>query len=187
MPLSKKIRFDDCIYQTQITDHSDIKEDVLDEINLTEDIDDVHASKDSFARLDWSFSYNLRRPWVEYFLPVFRQQLSVFCKEFGYPTYDVDALWFQQYQEKDEHTWHIHSNHYTGVYYLEYQAGCGKTAIRSPYNSEEMEMDVTEGDLIIFPAHWIHRGMPNSKDRKTIISFNFNIRCPSESSSYVER
>ena len=36
-------------------------------------------------------------------------------------------------------------------------------------------MDTVEGDLIIFPAHYIHRGLPNNDLRKTIISFNFDI------------
>ena len=38
-----------------------------------------------------------------------------------------------------------------------------------------MQIDVKEGDMIIFPAHWIHRGTTNGKNRKTIISFNFDI------------
>ena len=29
--------------------------------------------------------------------------------------------------------------------------------------------------MIVFPAHFIHRGMPNLKSRKTIISFNFDV------------
>ena len=33
---------------------------------------------------------------------------------------------------------------------------------------------VKEGDFIVFPAHWIHRGSPNGSSRKTIISWNFD-------------
>ena len=38
------------------------------------------------------------------------------------------------------------------------------------------DVDAREGDIIIFPSHWIHRsGNPNSKSRKTIVSFNFSV------------
>ena len=37
------------------------------------------------------------------------------------------------------------------------------------------QIDVVEGDFIVFPAHCIHRGLPNKKIRKTIVSFNFDI------------
>ena len=87
----------------------------------------------------------------------------------------MKSIWFQQYLEDGGHGWHIHGQHYTGVYYLEYSDGCGKTEICSPYNLKRMQIDVKEGDMIIFPAHWIHRGTANGKNRKTIISFNFDI------------
>ena len=34
---------------------------------------------------------------------------------------------------------------------------------------------LVEGDFIVFPAPCIHRGLPNTKKRKTIISYNFSI------------
>ena len=58
---------------------------------------------------------------------------------------------------------------------MEYPEGCGKTRVSSPYNLEGHDVDAVEGDIIIFPAHWVHRGSANNKDRKTIISFNFDI------------
>ena len=77
--------------------------------------------------------------------------------------------------EGDRHGWHIHGEHYTGVYYLEYPKGCARTQICSPYDLKGRYIDVEEGDFIIFPSHWIHRSLPNSKKRKTIISYNFSI------------
>ena len=83
-------------------------------------------------------------------------------------------LWFQQYLEGDTHGWHIHGDHFTGVYYLEFPEGCSQTEIVSPYNLTIKKIDVVEGDFIVFPSHYIHRGLPNTKKRKTIISYNFS-------------
>ena len=84
-------------------------------------------------------------------------------------------IWYQQYLEGNTHEWHIHGNHFTGVYYLEYSKGNGKTEICSPYSMRTVKLTPKEGDIIIFPAHWIHRALPNNKKRKTIISFNFDL------------
>ena len=78
--------------------------------------------------------------------------------------------------EGDTHGWHIHGDHYTGVYYLEYPDDAAKTQICSPLSMKIHDVDAREGDIIIFPSHWIHRsGNPNSKSRKTIVSFNFSV------------
>ena len=46
----------------------------------------------------------------------------------------LNDVWYQQYLEGDSHGWHVHSDHFTGVYYLEYPRGCSKTEICSPYS-----------------------------------------------------
>ena len=83
-------------------------------------------------------------------------------------------VWYQQYLEGDTHGWHIHDDHFTGVYYLEFPDGCSQTEIISPYNLKAVKIDVSEGDFVVFPAHFIHRGLPNGIKRKTIISYNFS-------------
>ena len=84
-------------------------------------------------------------------------------------------MWYQQYLEGDTHGWHIHGQHYTGVYYLEFPEGSSKTEICSPFSLNKKQIDVKEGDFIVFPAHFIHRGLPNKTMRKTIVSFNFDV------------
>ena len=88
----------------------------------------------------------------------------------------VNDVWYQQYEEGGVHGWHVHADHFTGVYYLEYPRGCSKPEICSPYSLKIKKIDAVEGDIVVFPSYWIHRGPPNmSKNRKTIISFNFNL------------
>ena len=43
-------------------------------------------------------------------------------------------MWYQQYLNGDTHGWHIHGQHFTGVYYLEFPDGCSKTEVCSPFN-----------------------------------------------------
>ena len=47
--------------------------------------------------------------------------------------------------------------------------------VPSTHEGKVEKINVVEGDFIIFPAHCIHRGLPNIKKRKTIISYNFSI------------
>ena len=106
---------------------------------------------------------------------MFTKNLQEVITNLGYFKAVVNNVWYQQYLEGDTHGWHIHGQHFTGVYYLEFPSGCSKTEVCSPYNFETKQINTIEGDLIVFPAHYIHRGLPNKKIRKTIVSFNFDI------------
>ncbi len=75
------------------------------------------------------------------------------------------------------HGWHTHSDNYTGVYYLELPDETPKTQIVNPLNQTEIiDLDIKEGDIVLFPSFIIHRAPINkSNKRKTIISFDINI------------
>ena len=189
----KKIKFEECICQTDLDGHFRIKKTVLDYIDdikivgndpdqtasdRLEQNDDYHNHR--VSKLDWAVSTDFERPWVKEFLPYFIVTIGKILPENGYLGMDMKQIWFQQYLEGDRHGWHIHGDHYTGVYYLEYPKSAAKTQICSPYNLRSQKIEgVEEGDMIIFPAHWIHRGLKNGKDRKTIVSYNFSINADS--------
>ena len=174
-----KIPLTDCICKTKLHNHDVIKDNLLNVINNSECGSLVGTDKfgqfSNISRVDWETGDDLSREWVKILMPNYNISIINIIKDMGYLRHNTYRLWFQQYLEGGTHPWHIHSNHFTGVYYLEYPEGCGKTIIRSPYNFEEYDVDVVEGDIIVFPAHWIHKGNINNKDRKTIISFNFDI------------
>ena len=174
----KKIQIDDCICHSKIKEHLDIRDSILSEIDKSSDIDLKQKDSfytDSISKLDWNKSADIERPWLKIFLPVFLKNLQEVIASIGYAKAVIKNVWYQQYLEGDTHGWHIHDEHYTGVYYLEFPEGCSQTEIVSPYNFKVEKIDVVEGDFIIFPAHFIHRGLPNTKKRKTIISYNFSI------------
>ena len=107
---------------------------------------------DSISKLDWDLSANPHRPWVKIFLPVFLENLQEIIISLGYLKLNIKNVWYQQYLEGDTHGWHIHGEHFTGVYYLEFPEGCSKTEIVSPYDLKVTKIDVVEGDFVIFPA-----------------------------------
>ena len=174
----KKIRVDDCICHSKIKDHSKIRDSILYEI-LRSKSDSLKVTdryySDNISRLDWSLARDLTRKWVSIFIPSFVDEITRVMGSMAYNEVELFEMWYQQYLEGDKHGWHIHGQHYTGVYYLEYPKGCSKTEVCSPFNFNKKQIDVEEGDIIVFPAHFIHRGLPNSNFRKTIISFNFDV------------
>ena len=130
---------------------------------------------DKISKLDWTKADDFKRPWVKVFKPNFDITINDFISDLGYSKFKADKIWYQQYSKGDEHQWHIHGGHYTGVYYLEFPKGSGKTELCSPFSFKTQVVNAKEGDIIMFPAHWVHRGRPNGEGRKTIVSFNFDL------------
>mgnify|MGYP001334840364 CR=1 FL=1 len=176
----RKIKVDDCVCQGELFDHTRIKNKILseienDECNETSGGDLEYKVDDKVSKLDWTKASDFTRPWIKIFLPNFKKTVNGFLGNLGYETYTLEQMWYQQYLEGDTHGWHTHSSTYTGVYYLEFPKGSSRTELYSPFNFKKHTITSKEGDIIIFPSHWIHRGPPNSSNRKTIISFNFKV------------
>ena len=173
----KKIQINDCICHSKIKEHLEIRNSILSEIEKSSDSNLEQKDSfytDSISKLDWNISDNPDRPWLKIFLPVFIKNLQEVLTNLGYFKAVIKNVWYQQYLEGDTHGWHIHDDHFTGVYYLEFPEGCSQTEVASPYDLKAVKINATEGDFIVFPSHYIHRGLPNTKKRKTIISYNFS-------------
>ena len=174
-----KIEISDCVCHSKIKNHFTIRDKILSEIDKCDDnnlnaVDSYYT--DSISKLDWNVSQNFERPWVQLLLPEFINSVTEIIRTLGYNTIELYAMWYQQYLNGDTHGWHIHGQHFTGVYYLEFPDGCSKTEVCSPFSLKSKAIEAVEGDIIVFPAHYIHRGAPNKNIRKTIVSFNFDIK-----------
>jgi predicted 2-oxoglutarate/Fe(II)-dependent dioxygenase YbiX len=92
-------------------------------------------------------------------------------------------MWYQQYIQNDTHTWHIHGENYTGVYYLELPKDSPKTELIDQLDlNKKISIEAIEGDVIIFPSFIIHRSPKITNNlKKTIISFNLNFTKVKES------
>lgn len=168
----------DCAYIiSKFESHQKIKSDLLNMIACSESEHAIsHKAEVDISRTDWNKSSDFSRSWVDYFTPFLIPKMKDIYLELGYDGFTVHELWFQQYYENSQHGWHTHSANFTNVYYLELPEDSPKTQIVNAFNqSEIIELDVKEGDMVVFPSFVIHRAPINkSKERKTIISYNVN-------------
>ena len=157
------------ILLTKVETHNVIKDTLLNLIN-TQPSGPNDNTNDRVSRLDWYQSEDFDREWVQYFMPHFNKTYQPLVDKLGYKTFDVRGIWYQQYEHNDVHEWHIHSDSYTGLYYLEMP---NPVQTQVYCNGEIIDLPTAEGDLVIFPSYTIHKAPTNvAKTRKTIISFN---------------
>lgn len=130
--------------------------------------------KTAIRRLDFARHSDLNRPWVKKIENDLFSQFKKMVQFLGFQHFTLKALWYQQYYKNDIHDWHIHTQHYTGVYYLEFPENAPPTILN---NNDEIKIpNVEEGDIVMFPAMTPHQGPELKTDeRKTIISFNLNV------------
>ena len=162
----------------KLPNHNLIKQQVLDSLDHAQTdklvMRDSYYS-DSVNRLDWSKCEDFSRPWVQILKPHIQTYLDRLAEPLGYQSSIIEQFWFQQYVNGDSHGWHTHGSNFTGVYYLELDELSPKTEIIEPSKqNKKMQMDVHEGDILMFPSYVIHRApVMNNDIRKTIVSFNF--------------
>jgi hypothetical protein len=169
------------IFIKKLKQHDDVKDIVLQHINEQESCEELVGDGNNITRVDWHTSrFDNNRPWVRVLGSLFGSYILEWGDNFGYSGFEVAEMWFQQYEKNAIHNWHVHGCNFTGVYYLELPDDAAKTEYLDPCNFEATKtFDVEEGDIILFPSYILHRSPPNlSNSRKTIVSWNFNIRIP---------
>jgi predicted 2-oxoglutarate/Fe(II)-dependent dioxygenase YbiX len=173
-----KHRFDCAFSITQFKDHNRLKQRLLDLIETSDySSPNIPSAEVNITRTDWHKSSNFDREWAkEIAKPLGDHMLEVY-KDLGYDGFTLHELWFQQYLKNSGHGWHTHSANFTNVYYLELPTDAPKTQIVNSFNQTEIiEVDVKEGDILVFPSFVVHRATPNlCNKRKTIISYNTNV------------
>ena len=86
---------------------------------------------------------------------------------------NVDMMWFHRMDKGDYDNWHNHSFcQWVGVYYVDLPEG--EQTLLQDYEGNVFKPDVSEGQLLIFPASYIHKS-PEVTKRKTVVNFNFNV------------
>jgi len=167
-----------CIIQN-LQEHKKIKKTLINLIKKTnadylENKD--HYYGDLIHRLDWNNSRNFSREWVKFLNPFLQKYFDKCAKKLGYQKVNTTNIWFQQYNKKGKHGWHIHSENYTGVYYVQLSNTDGKTELIDPFSkNKKIVINAKEGDVVIFPSYIIHRATEQLNDsEKIIVSFNFN-------------
>ena len=176
----KKIRYDECICQTKLIDHSIIKDRILNEIKLSTHYETINRDceyySDKVSRADMDLCTDSNRSWVKILMPNLSISVNEMLSNMAYTGFEMVCMWYHQYLKGDTYGWHIHNDQFAGIYYLEFGKSCGKTEMCSPYSLKTMKINAQEGDVVIFPTHILHRALPNSDERKTVVSFNFNLK-----------
>ena len=157
--------------------HKNIKENLIELVNqsnYTSPEDSTQETK--ITRADWHNGSDMSRDWVKFLVPKLTEEIMVMYEELGFDKLTITEIWFQQYLTGSKHGWHTHSGNWTNVYYLEFPEGSPKTILINPFDKKSIiEVDVKEGDLLVFPAFVMHKAPINTiSSRKTIISYNIN-------------
>lgn len=123
---------------------------------------------------DWHLNGNFVRPYYPIILPHIQDCLSELSAHLNSDLIEIDNYWFQQYEPSDYHSWHWHEKTtFSSVYYTELP---GKTSTTFESMGKEFQVDVEEGDFLVFPSNLRHQSKPNNtKHRKTVVALNLNI------------
>jgi len=132
---------------------------------------------DTLSHTDWDLPEKMEREYKDYFINnIFQAYAKNFCNNFKNGSVKLTGLWFQVYGLNDSHEPHTHPGcHFTNVFFLQLPDKDLKTQIQLP-GDEKLDINVTEGDILTFPAFYWHRSPINKSGKeKIIISFNIDI------------
>jgi hypothetical protein len=156
--------------------HDSIKHKTLSLIDsFTDAQEKIFDNTDSITKTDWNSNEDIEKDYQSYIKPYLINHTAELFKNYNSLGIRFGNLWFQQYDCNNKHDWHIHGLcHFTNVYFLELGDLEIKTEIKDVYGNI-INYSATEGDILSFPSFLYHRSPTNnSKNRKTVISFNIN-------------
>lgn len=157
---------------TDINEHHQNKEKLISLIDKL-----PKSTFDNISETDWNLPKETKREYLDFFYKMIKPYMYEMTKKLKCNRWYINNGWFQSYKKQDTHQWHLHENvNYTNVYYLNLPEKNIKTQLYNVMENKIInEMQVSEGQLLTFPAHIIHRSPINTSDKvKTIISFNSN-------------
>ena len=156
--------------------HDSIKHKTLSLIdNFTDDQENICDNNDAITKTDWNSNEDVEKDYQSYIKPYLISHTAELFKNYNSLGIRFGNLWFQQYESYNKHDWHIHGLcHSTNVYFLELEDPEIKTEIKDLYGTV-INYSAKEGDILSFPSFLYHRSPTNnSKNRKTVVSFNIN-------------
>ena len=124
----------------------------------------------NISKTDWKKSFDMNRDYVKYLLEEFTPYINNIGENLKTEKCSIFDMWYQQYNKNDNHEWHNHGvTNLANIYFVELPDETGTEFLDFKVD------DIKEGDLLTFPAYYMHRSPINkSNERKTIVSFNSN-------------
>jgi hypothetical protein len=168
-----KSNYDLPFLKFKVNNHIEIKQNILDAIKKIGIHSLIEEPEEHIFNSDWHINSNYRRHYIEFINPILINVIQEIKHKFNYKQdIGIQGVWFQQYNYLDYHDWHHHGLcMFSCVYYVELNKKNSKTTFKLFDN--EFEVDVQEGDILIFPSFLLHKSNKNLSDlTKTVISFN---------------
>ena len=164
------------IWKYTLPTHDKIKSKLLD---IIENYDPVKEYPDPISKTDF-YDSGTREYWNilnEGLQPLWTE---ISNKYWTTRSYWNTTVWFQQYCNNDFHGWHLHGEASISMsYLLELPDPKYSTEFVDIENNKTFQLNVCEGDVIIFPSYTIHRApIIKSNIRKTTIAINLNLGEP---------
>lgn len=166
---------DNLYYKFHIDGYENFKQELIESINNSWSIG-IHSDQDNITRSDWGNEDKVfRKEWSQIFFHYTYDQISDIYKSIGYNKFNVNSIWFQEYGAGSNHGWHTHGGaNFSNVFFLNFSKENPPTEFL--FHNEIIKADVSEGDLIIFPGHIIHRSPSNDSEKsRLVVVFNSTI------------
>ena len=169
----------------KVEEHSDFKQKFL---NLFDEVGVGSVGNKYMSLVNTSYPQYIPYPnnkydgnkddeWVVMFLKLINKYRNEVLDYLNHGIVEQSTPWFHQYEEGDTLPWHSHGGYnYSMVYYLELPENrCKLQFLNVLDNSSEIkDIDVKEGDLVIFPSSIVHRSPKNDLNRRmTILAGNY--------------
>jgi hypothetical protein len=159
--------------------HTEIKNDLLNLIKYSNySSPKAEIAEVDISKTDWNFCENMQRDWVKFIKDDLFFDIKKMFLEANFFDFSCNQIWFQQYFKNSQHGWHTHGCNFTGIYYLDLPLDSPKTILIEPYDLKtKINVNIKEGDILIFPSYVLHKAPKNQSNRsKTIISFNMDVK-----------
>ena len=154
------------IFKTKVHNHAEVKQNLLDQINLIP-TNPIKNDTDDIFHTDYNLPSAMHREYFKLFALTINDHLQKMVEELQVSRCEISTYWFQRYGINGSHHWHTHSCcNYANVYFIECPSGY---STKFKHFTEDCE----EGDILSFPAFLPHMSPPIVDDSiKTIIGFN---------------
>tara|TARA_X000001036_G_C20309610_1_gene655870 strand:- start:97 stop:660 length:564 start_codon:yes stop_codon:yes gene_type:complete len=166
----------DTVWVHSLKSHNEIKSNILDIIDRYEQRGEC---PDPVTKTDF-YDETLQTNFPDYFQVLSQKAEPLWkelCNKYWTSDFGIMGVWFQQYYNNDFHGWHMHGNSSISMsYLLELDDRKYSTEFIDIERNTTFQLDVEEGDVIIFPSYTIHRSpLIRGDSRKTTIAINLNL------------
>ena len=108
---------------------------------------------ETISHTDWNLPKNINGEYFKFFIETITPYMNQIMEKIHCSNWQIHDYWFQQYNEGDEHKWHIHGNaNYTNVYFLEMPSSSMTTEIYDIIDKKTINLNLNEFSKIVLAS-----------------------------------